>query len=487
MISEETIGVHCLIRQSLKARAFLDSQRLRDCGLLRTTELMDSWWVRLLPAVLRRRFEGRLAAQRVMMNALWLSSDHVYRLSITVVVNVWMARYLGPQQFGQLSFATAFAALFSGLSTLGLDNVVVRDLARAPHTKELTLGSAWLIKFAGSGAAFILAIAVILWMRPDDALSFWLVFLFACVFLFQSVDVIDMWFRSSLKSRLSVIPKLVAITVGALGKSGLILAGAPLIAFAWMGLAEAVVGSVALLGVFVWLGGELKAWRIHSGRVYALLREAFPLALSAMVIIVYMRIDQVMLGEMLNDEAVGMYTVATKISEVFYFIPSAFVMSLVPALVQARESDGANYLVRVEEMFSIVAIGSVFIAVPISMFAAPLIKFLFGPNFNSAAPVLQVHIWALVFAALGVASGQYLLLEGLNGILLQRTALGAAVNVMLNVLWIPRYGIVGAAWASLIAYGIATCFLFQNVVSRRCLNLMVRSLFYPRMIAVLWR
>jgi len=448
---------------------------------------MDSWWVRLLPSVLRRRFEGRIAAQRVMMNAFWLSSDHVYRLSVSVVVNVWMARYLGPQQFGQLSFAAAFVALFSGLSTLGLDNVIVRDLARAPHTKELTLGSAWLIKFLGSAAAFILAIAVILWIRPDDALSFWLVVLFAGAFMFQSVDVVDMWFRSALKSRLSAVPKMVAITAGALGKSGLILAGAPLIAFAWMGLAEAVVGSVALLGVFMWLGGELKAWRIHSGRIWVLMKDAFPLALSAIVIIVYMRIDQVMLGEMLNDEAVGMYTVATKISEVFYFIPSAFVMSLVPALVQARESDGANYLVRVEEMFSIVAIGAVLIAVPISVFANPLIQFVFGPNFTSAAPVLQIHIWALVFAALGVASGQYLLLEGLNGILLQRTALGAAVNILLNVLWIPRYGIVGAAWASLIAYGIATCFLFQNVVSRRCLNLMVRGLLYPRMLAVLWR
>ena len=448
---------------------------------------MDSWWVRLLPAVLRHRFEGRIATQRVMTNAFWLSSDHVYRLSISVVVNVWMARYLGPHQFGQLSFATAFAALFSGLSTLGLDNLIVRDLARAPHTSQETMGSAWVIKFVGSGTAFILAIAVIWLIRPDDTLSFWLVFLFASVFMFQSADVIDMWFRSSLRSRLSVIPKTIAITAGALGKSGLILAGAPLIAFAWMGLAEAVVGCGALLATFIWLGGDLMAWQVQAKRIRDLVREGAPLALSAMVIILYMRIDQVMLGEMLDDEAVGIYTAATRISEVFYFIPSAFVMSLAPVLVQAREADGSIYLARVEEMFSIVAIGAILIAVPISIFANPLIKFVFGPNFTSAAPVLQVHIWALVFAALGVASGQYLLLEGLNSILLQRTALGAAVNVMLNILWIPQYGIVGAAWASLIAYGIATCFLFQNVVSRRCLNLMVRGLFYPRAIAALWR
>jgi PST family polysaccharide transporter len=296
-----------------------------------------------------------------------------------------------------------------------------------------------------------------------------------------------MWFRSSLRSKHSVIPKTIAITAGALGKSSLILVGAPLIAFAWMGLAEAVVGSVALLGAFIWLEGDLKSWRIHSGRVRVLVKEVFPLALSAMVIILFMRIDQVMLGEMLDNEAVGIYTAATRISEVFYFIPTAFVMSLVPVLVQAREANGSIYLTRVEEMFSIVAIGAILIALPISIIASPLITFVFGPNFTSAAPVLQVHIWALVFASLGVASGQYLLLEGLNSILLQRTALGAAVNVMLNFLWIPQYGIVGAAWASLIAYGIATCFLFQNVVSRRCLKLMVRGLFYPRALAALWR
>jgi PST family polysaccharide transporter len=451
------------------------------------TERMDSWWVKLLPAVFRRRFESRIAAQQVIANTFWLSSDYVFRLSIGVVVNVWMARYLGPQQFGQLSFATAFAGLFAAFSTLGLDVVIVRDLAKSPHAKAVTLGSAWILKFLGSIAAIVLAVTAIAWIRPDDGLSFWLVFLFASVFLFQSADVIDMWFRSSLRSKLSVIPKTIAITAGALGKSSLMLVGAPLIAFAWMGLAEAVVGSVALLGAFIWLEGDLKSWRIHFGRVRELLKEVFPLALSAMVIILYMRIDKIMLGELLDDEAVGLYTAATKIFEVLYFIPSAFVMSLGPALVRARESDAGNYLARVEEMFSVVAIGTILIALPISVFANPLITFIFGPNFTSAAPVLQIHIWALVFSALGVASGQYLLLEGFNSIILQRTALGAAVNILLNVLWIPRYGIVGAAWASLIAYGIATCFLFQNVASRRCLNLMVKSVFYPRVFAALWR
>ncbi|RPI65946.1 MAG: flippase, partial [Geobacteraceae bacterium] len=117
----------------------------------------------------------------------------------------------------------------------------------------------------------------------------------------------------------------------------------------------------------------------------------------------------------------------------------------------------------------------------------PLISLVLGPDFISAAPVLQVHIWALLFVALGIASGQYLLLEGQNSISLQRTAMGAVVNVGLNLLWIPRYGVLGAAWASLIAYGVATFFLFQNVVSRKCLYLMLRSLISPKAVAGLWR
>jgi len=448
---------------------------------------MDSWWVKLLPTVLRHRFEGRISAQRVMTNAFWLSSDHVYRLAISVVVSVWMMRYLGPQQFGQISFALAFVALFSGFSNLGLDGVIVRDLVKTPHAVDDILGSAWILKFVGSGIALLLSTAAISWLRPDDALGMWLVFLFAGAFLFQSLDVIDMWFRSSLRSRLSVIPKTIAVSVAALGKSGLILAGAPLIAFAWMGLAEAMLGGFALLAMFIWLGGNLRTWRIQADRVRALTREGLPLALSSMVVILYMRIDQVMLGEMLNDKAVGMYTAAMRISEIFYFIPNVLVMSLAPALVQARESGESVYLARVRQMFSSIAIAAILIAIPMSMLAGPLIALILGPDFISAAPVLQVHIWALLFVALGIASAQYLLLEGQNNISLQRTAMGAVVNVGLNLLWIPRYGIIGAAWASLIAYGVATFFLFQNVVSRRCLYLMLRSLIWPRAVAGLWR
>lgn len=443
--------------------------------------------MKLLPTVLRHRFEGRISVQQVMTNAFWLSSDHVYRLGISVVVSVWMMRYLGPQQFGQISFALAFVALFSGFSNLGLDGVIVRDLVKTPHAVDEILGSAWVLKFIGSGAALVLAVVAISWLRPDDILGIWLVLLFAGVFLFQSLDVIDMWFRSSLRSRLSVIPKTIAITVAALGKSGLILAGAPLIVFAWMGLAEALLGGVALLAMFMWLGGNLGTWRIKADRMRALMKEGLPLALSSMVVILYMRVDQVMLGEMLDDKAVGMFTAAIRISEIFYFIPNALVMSLTPALVQARESGGPVYLVRVEQMFSSIAISAILIAIFMSMIARPLISLILGADFISAVPILQVHIWGLLFVALGIASGQYLLLEGQNSISLQRTAMGAVVNVGLNLLWIPRYGALGAAWASLIAYGVATFFLFQNVVSRRCLYLMLRSLMWPKTVAVLWR
>jgi polysaccharide transporter, PST family len=448
---------------------------------------MESWWVRSLPRGLRRRLEGRASGQRVIVNTIWLSADHVYRLAISMVVSVWMMRYLGPQQFGQISFALAFVALFSGFSNLGLDGVIVRDLVRARHTMEETLGSAWILKFVGAGIALVLATAAISWLRPDDTLGIWLVFLFAGAFLFQSLDVLDMWFRSSLRSRLSVIPKTITVTVAALGKSGLILAGAPLIAFAWMGVAEAMLGSFALLAMYIWLGGNLRTWRIQADRVRALTREGLPLALSAMVVILYMRIDQVMLGEMLDDEAVGMYTAAMRISEIFYFIPNVLVMSIAPVLVRARESGESIYLARVEQMFSSIAIAAILIAIPMSMLARPLIALILGPDFISAAPVLQVHIWALLFVALGIASAQYLLLEGQNNISLQRTTIGAVVNVGLNLLWIPRYGIVGAAWASLIAYGVAACFLFQNVTSRKCLNLMLKSLIWPRAVAALWR
>jgi PST family polysaccharide transporter len=190
----------------------------------------------------------------------------------------------------------------------------------------------------------------------------------------------------------------------------------------------------------------------------------------------YMRIDQVMLGAMLGNEAVGIYSAAVRVSELWYVVPASIVASIAPAIVTAREAGPVVYKQKLEQLFRAMVLISYAVTVPMFLVSQPLVVLIFGAEYAAAGPVLAVHVWASLFVALGIASSQYLLLEGLNHVSLQRTAVGAVANVLLNLAWIPRYGALGAAFATLISYAIANFFLLQSPATRYCLGMMLRAL-----------
>ncbi len=437
---------------------------------------MGAPWLRFLPAYFRRRLIGRPLLQKVMANTSWLLIDKALRLAVGLLVGVWVARYLGPEQFGMLNYAYAFVALFSALANVGLDSVVVRDIIREPRERDLILGSAFCLKAVGGTVALVSTIAIIVLARPQDTVMLALVALSAVGFLLQAFDTVDLWFQSQLQSRYAVWARNAAFLTVAAAKVVLILVHAPLIAFAWAGVAEGLLAATGLVIAYRLAKHRLWNWRASGARMRLLLQESWPLALAGVVVSLYMRIDQVMLGEMLGNEAVGIYSAAVRLSELWYLVPSSIVASIAPAIVSAHDAGPRIYRQKLEQMFRILVLLSYAVTISIFFISRPMVVLIFGANYAAAGPVLAVHIWASLFVALGIASSQYLLLEGLNRISLQRTVLGAVANVLLNLAWIPRYGPIGAAWATLISYAAANFFLIQNRTTRYCLGMMLRAL-----------
>lgn len=445
---------------------------------------MNSGWLKYLPQIFRRHLDGRYDLQKAIGNAWWLLVDKVLRLGIGFIVAVWMVRYLGPLQYGLYSFAVAFVALFSAFANLGLDSVVIRDIVKDQSRSRELLGTAFVLKFSGAVLTTLSVVVLILALRPGDWLSFWLVLLAAGGFLFQSFDTIDLWFQAMLQSRFAVWAKNVAFLIATLAKVWLILSGAPLIAFAAVGLVEIILGAVGLLIAYRLNQQMFARWRFSPQIARNLLRESWPLLFSGLAITLYMRIDQIMLGQMKGDIAVGHYAAAVRISEIWYFIPMIIVASATPALIQAKQAGGAIYLKRLGALFGVTTLLSYGITIPIFLLSDSLIEALFGPAFQEAGSVLKVLIWTTPFVALGVASSQYLLIEGLNNIALQRTLVGAGLNVLLNLVWIPPYGALGSAWATLLSYSVPSLWLIWNPKTTICLKMMVRSLFPLRYFSV---
>jgi len=394
--------------------------------------------------------------RKIIGNSSWLLADRILRMGVGLFVGVWVARYLGPQQFGLYNYAVAFVSLFSAFATLGLDGIVVRDIVRDPACKEETLGTALALKLIGGFVTLLVTFGTISLLRPDDNLTRWLVGLTAAGMIFQAFDIIDFWFQSQVQSKYTVYAKNVAFILSACFKVLLIKIHAPLIAFAFVGLAEFVIGAVGLVIAYKVNGQYFKTWKMSFQRARNLLKDTWPLILSGLAVMIYMRIDQIMLGNMVGDEAVGIYSAATRISEVWYFLPTAIVTSTFPSIIEAKKISQELYYQRLQKVFNLLSASAYTIAIPLTFLSSWIVVQLFGKTYINAGPVLAIHIWSAIFVFLGVASSSWVTVEGLFGKSLVATLVGATVNIILNGFLIPTYSALGAAISTLISYGIAS-------------------------------
>lgn len=418
----------------------------------------------IVPAFVRRRIAHRPNMVKIVDNMGWLLFDKVLRMGVGLLVGVWIARYLGPEQFGLFSYASAFVGMFGAVAGLGLQSIVVRDVVRDPLCKEETLGTAAVLQMVGGLLAYGCVMGTIFGLRPDDTLAKLLVAILGSVMLFKFSEVAVYWFESQVLSKYIVWAQNGCFLVFAAIKVGLIVSNAPLMAFAWTSAAEALVVAVLILFMLGLRGPSLKKLRFSLLRAKTLLVDSWPLLLSSMAIMVYMKIDLIMLGQMLGDDAVGIYSAAVRISEVWYFIPMIIVASVFPAILEAKKRDETQYLQRLQRLYDLMVWLSVAIALPMTFISTPIVVTLFGPAYAESGAVLAIHIWASVFVFLGVASSQWLVAENRQILSFQRTLLGALVNVILNLVLIPDFGPIGAAVATVVAYSIAA--FFTDVVQK---------------------
>jgi O-antigen/teichoic acid export membrane protein len=435
--------------------------------------------VNIVPAFIRRRIAHRPNLLKIVDNIGWLFFDKVLRLGVGLLVGVWVARYLGPEQFGLFSFAAAFIGLFGAFAGLGLQSIVVRDIVRDSAYKEETLGTAVILLLVGGFLAYGLTLGTIFWLRPDDALAKVLVAILGSMTLFKASEVVIYWFESQVQSKYTVLVQNGSFLVFACIKVALILSNATLIAFAWASMAEALLVALLMLAMFGLRGLGLLKLRASLDRAKVLLADCWPLLLSGITITIYMRIDLIMLGQMLDDEAVGIYSAATRISEVWYFLPSAITASILPTLIHAKKISKVLYHQRLQRLCTFLTWLAIAVALPMTFMADWLVIIIYGQNYIAAGNVLSIHIWAAVFVFLGIGSGIFFTIENLAKIFFYRTTLGCLLNIVLNIYLIPLYGVKGAAIATVLSQFFANYLLDVIDSSTRELLIIKTKAFFP--------
>lgn len=428
------------------------------------------------------------ALEKYVKNTGWLMMARVGSLAVKLLVSILLSNYLLEEKLGILNYPMTIATFFIAMAALGLDGFVTRELIRKPENEHKLLGTAFILKFSGGLVILpLIYLAYIVLNHFSHAgAPFSYVFIVSLVGVFQAFNIIDSYFQSRTQGKFIMRVQIVANLLSAAIKGLFILLQLSLSWFVYALLFDAVLIAVGYLYVYQQNGGKLFKWTFEGKLAKFLLLHSWPLAFSAILVTIYMKIDQLMITQYLGVSKLGVYINAVQWAESCYFIPVAIVTSVFPAIMNARRDDPDRYQRRMQNMYDLMVWISLSLALIVT-FAAPLIFSLYKPEFAAGADVLSVLIWASIFVFLGTASGQFLIAEGYTKLTMTRTGVGALVNIILNIFWIPRYGIEGAAFATLIAYATSAFWILLIPKTRAQGVMMLKSLFLITLIRKLKR
>ena len=391
---------------------------------------------------------------KAAVNFGWLLAERAGRSVLGALVGLLVARYLGPEKLGSLAYCVALVTLLGFAPGLGLDAVVKREVLHAPDkTTEVLASSLVLRLMAGlfAYAAVWIAARSGRGFAGDEARLFTIIGL---VMFQPALFLSDLWLQAQLRAKWATGVRLGALGVASALRLWLILAHASLAAFAWVIVAEMILSGIGFFSVARRSGLRFPISAARIATMKRLAGEAWPLMFTAFAIVVYLRIDEIMLRQMAGPAAVGVYAAAVKLSESWSFLPTALAASVLPALLRARQ-EAAAYQGRLQEYYDLSAAAAYGLSIVIAPAAPWIVRLAYGDAFAAAGPILAVHIWSSIFVFLGVARGQWLVNEGLQRFYLVATLGGAVLNILLNYLLIPRWGGLGAAVATVISYGLA--------------------------------
>lgn len=383
----------------------------------------------------------------------WLIAERVFRVAVGFVLLAWMARYLGTDGFGTLNYANAIISIFATIAGLGLGHFIIRDSVKEPENRYEILGTAFFLRLISGVTSFLATGCIIFILRPDDPLTRMIVIIMSGSLLFQNFDVIGSWFQSQVQSKYSVWSRNTAFLVTTLIRLYLLQTKAPLIAFALVVLAEDMLSTISSIIIYQRTGGKIQQWRPNWDRARKLFKVSWPLIFSNLSVMVYIYVDQVILGQLADSHAVGIYAAAVKLSENWPFLVLSLTRSITPYIIEGKKISEEVYYKRLQKIANLLALIFYIVAIPLTFLSTPLVVLVFGQDFAPAGIVLSIHIWSSIWYFFGNLKETWIATEELTGFALTASFSGAILNVGLNVWLIPIYKEVGSAIATVLSYG----------------------------------
>lgn len=411
----------------------------------------------ILSAIFQKR--NHHGVIRYTRNLGWMFIARITTMAIGFLATTYIARNLGPENYGELSYAISFVAIFGAVASLGIDQVLSRELLFFPEKHGAVMGTALILRLC-SGAILFLATSVFAFFASPHDVSLIAIFIISSTLVSQTFSLIGQEFLSSVQLKWPSIQSIIVVFILNIAKILVIFFHGGVLYLAAVIALEPILYAIGYTIIRIRYFGGINTLSYNQAIAWTLLRDAVPLIFVSGFYMIYARIDQVFIKHMMNAKSVGLYDAAVRLSEVWYFIPLIVIAGLSPAIANAKRSDNQLYLARTQKLFFFLLASTSTLALGTTLLARPIVTVVFGASFAGADSVLAIYIWSNIGSALTYITQQLLIIEHMTRYILIGSFLGMTTNILLCVLLIPSYGIIGAALASAVAYIIPFLALF---------------------------
>lgn len=401
---------------------------------------------------------GNSGFMKYLKNTSWMFAEKLLKIAAGFFVGILVIRYLGPEKFGILSYSQAFVGLFAAIATFGIDGIAVREFLKNESLAGPLLGTTFAIRLLGA-CLLMICLALTIYQTSNDFLTQQMILIIASASFFQSLVVFDLYFQSKVLGRYSAIANMGGFIFSSAFKLALIYFGASVISFALALVLESIIIGFILI-YFFWRKANLKWYSIKFSWSLAksILKDSWPIIFSGMVISIYMKVDQIMIKEMLNSQFLGQYAAAVRLSEAWFLIPGVITASFFPAIMNARKVSPELYLNRLQKLYDLHFLVAIVIGFPVIFFSNEICRLLFGAGFELSGKILQIHMFGGFFVFMGVVRWTWMVSENLQFYDFFIHLFGAVSNIFFNWVFIKRFGVTGAAYGTLAAYTFSLFF-----------------------------
>lgn len=389
-----------------------------------------------------------------MRNTGWLLVEQIIKMGLSLLTTSLMARYLGAEDFGVLNYGLAYIMIFTTVSNLGIDSIIVNEIIKNRKDTGKIIGTTIYLRFCSSVISIISIVLILLYLDTSNHTVQMITFIQSISLLFIILDSISYWFQSNLQSKYIVIAKSIAFTIASFWRLALIFFEKTLAYFAMATIIETLIMGVLIVVFYRRFHAPKLQFSLQQAKY--LLTQCANFLIAGILIMVYTQIDKIMLGQIADKATVGIYSAAFVISSLWMFIPNALIHSARPLVMAAKNEDEALYIKRNKQLYSSIIWIGIIASIGITLLAKPIILMVYGAQFLQSIPVLIILIWSRIFSLIGTIKSIWLTSENLGSYLIAFVGIAAVLNVCLNVLLIPHYGAIGAAVATLVAEVVST-------------------------------